>query len=148
MTDYYLVTLEEIGELIDITEDLTMEDRKSECVKIARKRIDLVNKIKARKYTEKYKEERVVQQIPDPKDFRYDPKDFRYYEEEPPDYEDCPCWMSPADPEGTTGTCEGDYGDCKLWYWNCDNRSYTECGRFAKDCSRCLEILCKFRKVE
>lgn len=50
MTDYYLIALEEIGEIIDLTEDLMIEDRDSERVQIARKRIDLVNKIKERKY--------------------------------------------------------------------------------------------------
>lgn len=50
MTDYYLITLEEIGEIIDLTEDSMIEDRDFERVKIAKKRIDLVNKIKERKY--------------------------------------------------------------------------------------------------
>lgn len=54
MTDHYLITLEEIGEIIDLTEDLMIEDRDSERVNIARKRIDLVNKIKERKYNVKF----------------------------------------------------------------------------------------------
>jgi|WetSurMetagenome_2_1015567.scaffolds.fasta_scaffold419509_3 hypothetical protein len=143
MTDYYLITLEEIGEIIDITEDSMIAEYKDRMVELARRRIELINKIKERKYNEpKYKEEEcVLKWVPNP-------EDFRYPDEEPPDYEDCPCWSSPADPEGTTGTCEGDWGDCKLWYWSCGDRSYTECDRFAKECSKCDEILCKFRKVK
>lgn len=141
MTDFYLITLEEIGELIDITEDSMIEEHKERRVELARRRIDLVNKIKSRKYMVKYEEEKcVLREIALP-------EDFRYYNQEPPDYEDCPCWMSPADPEGTTGSCEGDYGDCKLWRFMDNHASYTECDRFAKDCSKCPEVLCKYRKV-
>ena len=141
MTDYYLITLEEIGELIDITEDTMIEGYKKPGVELARKRIDLINKIKSRKYLVKYEEEKCVLKETEL------PEDLRYCNQEPPDYEDCPCWMPPADPEGTTGSCEGDYGDCKLWRFMDTHKSYTECNRFAKDCSKCPEVLCKFRKV-
>jgi len=143
MKQYYLITIEEIGEIIDITEDIVMQLSESEqgseiphIVELSRKRIDLVNLIKSRPYTVHEKEPII-----------YEMDDVRFVADEPPDYEDCPCWMPPLDPEGTTGTCEGDGGDCKLWYWNCDGRSYTQCNRFSKDCSKCLEVLCKYRKV-
>ena len=136
MKQYYLITSEEIGELIDITEDSMIEEYKDRIVEIARKRIDLINKIKSRSYIV-HEEEPIIYEI----------EDIRFVTDEPPDYEDCPCWMPPLDPEGTTGTCEGDGGDCKLWYWNCDGRSYTECDRFSKNCNNCLETLCKYRKV-
>ena len=50
MTDYYLITLEEIGELIDITEDSMIAEYKDRMVELARRRIELINKIKERKY--------------------------------------------------------------------------------------------------
>lgn len=50
MTDFYLITLEEIGELIDITEDSMIAEYKDRMVELARRRIDLINKIKSRKY--------------------------------------------------------------------------------------------------
>jgi hypothetical protein len=128
---YYLITLEEIGDLLDITEDLMIEETKEKMVEIARKRIDLVNLIKTRPHVVHEDEDEPI---------IYGIEDVRFVVDEPPDYDDCPCWSSPADPEETTGTCEGDWGDCKLWYWNCGNRSYTECDRFAKDCSKCQEV--------
>lgn len=135
--EYYLITLDEIGEIIDLTEDSMLEDKRSELEIISRKRIDLINIIKTRLHVVHEKDEPIV----------YEMEDIRFVAEEPPDYEECPCWMPPADPEGTTGTCEGDGGDCKLWYWNVGGESYTNCNRFAKRCNNCLEILCKFRKV-
>jgi len=50
MTDFYLITLEEIGEIIDITEDSMIAEYKDRMVELARRRIDLINKIKSRKY--------------------------------------------------------------------------------------------------
>jgi hypothetical protein len=69
------------------------------------------------------------------------PEGWRDPNKEPPEYEDCPCWISPCDPESTRGNCEGSGGDCKLWHHD----PYTECKYLATGCTSCDEILCKHR---
>jgi hypothetical protein len=59
MTTYYRITKEEIGEIIDLTENSMLAESQTEMVNIAKTRIELIEKIKNRV-------------SPDPQDSMYD----------------------------------------------------------------------------
>jgi len=130
--EYYLITSKEIGEIIDLTEDMILEEDREKCVEIARKRMDLILLIKSKLHIV-HEDEPII----------YVEREPEIYEPTEPDYEDCPCWISPCDPESTRGDCGLRGGDCKLWH----HIPYIECDRFATQCNGCDETLCKFRKV-
>jgi hypothetical protein len=57
----------------------------------------------------------------------------------------CPCWVSPCDPDGHKGTCEGDGGDCR---YPGDRKKWEICSRLAKGCNKCgWDKTCDYKNI-